>query len=97
MNSIIEAEKFEPETTFENTINEIKDVNLKIINSLHMNLSAITPNKPSLSYEHSIANCMPWIVLQSPGKSPQFTKYFSSMHPKGNNQLKIRKWLVTLR
>ena len=42
MNRIIEAEKFEPETTFENNINEIKDNNMKIIASAAMNLSDIT-------------------------------------------------------
>ena len=42
MNSRIEVVKFEPEPTFEKTINEIKDDNLKIIASTAMNLSAIT-------------------------------------------------------
>ena len=30
-------------------------------------------------------------------KTPQLTKHFSSMHPRGNTQLQIRKWWVTLR
>ena len=42
MNSRIEVEKFEPEPTFENTINEIKDDHLKSITSIDMNVSAIT-------------------------------------------------------
>ena len=42
MNNRIEAEKFEPETTFEKTINDIKDNHLKSITSIAMNLLAIT-------------------------------------------------------
>ena len=42
MNSSIEVEKFEPEPTFENNINEIKDNHLKSIASAVMNISAIT-------------------------------------------------------
>ena len=41
INSIIEVEKFEPEPTFENTINDIKDNHLKIIASAAMNVSYI--------------------------------------------------------
>ena len=32
---------------------------------------------------------MTWILLKSPRKSTQFTKHFSSMHTKGNIQLKF--------
>ena len=32
---------------------------------------------------------MPWILLQSPGKTPQFTKYLSLMHHKVNTQSKF--------
>ena len=39
---------------------------------------------------------MPWIVLQSPGKSSKFTKKLSSMHPKGNTKLKNENLWVTL-
>ena len=42
MNNSFEAEKFEIEPTFENTINDIKDNHLKSINSTAMNTSAIT-------------------------------------------------------
>ena len=42
MISIIEASKFEPEPTFENTINDIKDNHLKSINSTSFTLSDIT-------------------------------------------------------
>ena len=52
MNSIIEEEKFEPEPTFEKTINEVKDNHLKSITSIAMNLSSITWNKPYSSSEH---------------------------------------------
>ena len=47
MNSRIEVEKIEPEPTFEKTVNDIKDDNLKIITSIEINVSAITPKKPS--------------------------------------------------
>ena len=67
VHSRIEATKFEPETTFENNIDEIKADNVKIITSLYINLSAIASKKPSLSYEHLNTDLMPWIVLQSPG------------------------------
>ena len=96
VNSRIEATKFEPETTFEITINNVKYNRLKIITSIDMNLSDITSKKRSLFYEHLKDNLMPCIVLQSPVKSPQFIKYFSSMHPRGNTQLQTRKWWVTL-
>ena len=42
MNISFEAEKFEPEPTFEKTINEIKDNHLKSIASFATNPSAIT-------------------------------------------------------
>ena len=47
MNIIIEAAKFEPEPTFENTINEIKVNNLNGITSIETNLSDIPSNKSS--------------------------------------------------
>ena len=52
MNNRIEAAKFEPGPTFENTINEIKANHLKIITSVDMNVSSITSNKPHLSSKH---------------------------------------------
>ena len=97
MNRRIEVEKFEPEPTVEKTINEIKYNHLKSIFSIDTNVSAITSNKPSLSYEHIKFYLMLWILLQSLGKLPQFTKHLYSMHPKGNNQLQIRKWGFSLR
>ena len=97
MISIIEASKFEPEPTFENTINDIKDNYMKTIASAAMNLSAITLEKPYLSSEHLKYDLMPCILLQSPEKSPQFTKHLSLMQPKGKTQLQIRKWWVPLR
>ena len=42
MNIIIEEAKLEPESTFENTINKVRDNHLKIIASAAMNISAIT-------------------------------------------------------
>ena len=42
MNIRIEVAKFEPGPTFENTINEIKDIYLESIASDAMNLSALT-------------------------------------------------------
>ena len=42
MKSRIEVAKFDPELTFEKTVNEIKDNYLKIISSAIMNISAIT-------------------------------------------------------
>ena len=42
-----EAETFEPELTFENTLNEIKYDHFKSIASSYMNLSSIASNKPS--------------------------------------------------
>ena len=42
VNSRIEATKFEPETTFEITINDVKYNRLKIITSLDINISSIT-------------------------------------------------------
>ena len=96
MNSKIEAEKFEPKPTFEKTINDIKDNHLKSVTSIAMNILAITLNKPSSSSEHLKDDLIKWILLQSPVKSPQFTKYLDSMHRKGNNQLQTQNWLVTL-
>ena len=91
MNNIIKAAKFEPEPTFENINNEIKDNCLKSITSISIHLSDITLNKPSSSFENIKAYLVPWIILQSPGKSPQITKYWYSMHPKVNTQQQIRK------
>ena len=48
-----EATKFEPEPTFEKTINEIKSKHLKNITSIDMNVSDITPKKLSSSSEYS--------------------------------------------
>ena len=87
----------EPETTFEKTINDIKSNYLKSITSIEMNVSAITSNKPSLSSEHLKSYFVPWILLRSQGKSPQFANHLSSIYPNGNTQLKIRKWRVHLR
>ena len=97
MNSIIEAKKFKLETTFENNVDDIKANHLKIITSLEIKLSAITSKKPYLYSEHLNADLKPWVFLQSPGKSPQFTKNLSSVHLEGNTQLKIRKWWIALR
>ena len=52
INSRIQVEKFEPEPTFEKTINDIKTNNLKSITSIDMNVSSITSIKTSSSYEH---------------------------------------------
>ena len=52
INRIFESEKFEPETTFEKTINEIKYNHLKSITSIDINVSDIISNKPYPSSEH---------------------------------------------
>ena len=62
-----------------------------------MNLSAINSNNPYFSSEHINPNLMICTVLQSLGKSLQFTKHLSSLHLKGNTQLQIQKCWVTLR
>ena len=69
INSRTEAAKFKPEPTFENTINDIKENNLKSITSIAMNPLAITSKKPSSSSENLKSNIMSWILLQSLGKS----------------------------
>ena len=50
-----------------------------------------------MSSEHLKYDIMPYILLISPGKSPQFTNHFSSIHPEGNTQLQIRKLWLPLR
>ena len=62
MNIIIKAEKYEPKTTFENNIDEIKYYHMKIITSVYIHISAITSNKPFLSSEHINAYSMTWIT-----------------------------------
>ena len=79
MNSKFETGKFEPETTFEKTINETKANIWKSITSIEINLSAITSNKKSASSEHLKSDLMSWILLLSPGKPPQFTKHLYSI------------------
>ena len=54
MNSRIEVAKFEPEPTFENTVNEIKNNHLKSIASSAMNVVAITLFGDN--FEHIIMN-----------------------------------------
>ena len=63
MNKRIEVSEFEPEPTFEKTINDIKANHLKSITSINMNVSAITSNKPPLSSEHLKSDLIPWILL----------------------------------
>ena len=91
MNRRIEVTNFEPETIFDKNIDEIKAGHTKTINSLDMNILDITSNKPSLFSEHLNKDLMPWIVIQSTVESPQFSKNVSSMHLKGNTQLKKSK------
>ena len=62
INNSFEAEKIEQEPTFENTINEIKYNHLKSITSIGMNVSSITSNKLSSSYEHIKYDLMPWVL-----------------------------------
>ena len=59
INNSFEAEKSEPEPIFENTINEIKSNHLESVTSIGMNVSAITSDKPSASYEHLKSGLMP--------------------------------------
>ena len=68
INNSFEAVKLEPETTFENTINEIKDKKLKSITYIYINVSDINSNKPSSSSEHLKYDPMPCILLRSPEK-----------------------------
>ena len=96
INNSFEAATFEPEPTFEKTINDIKANHLKIITSIDINVSSITSNKPSSSFEHLKFDLMSWILLKAPEKSPQFTNHLSSMYPNGHTQLQIIKWWVTL-
>ena len=63
INNSFEAAKFEPEPTFEKTINEIRSNHLKSITSIVMNISAITYNKTYSSPENLKLNLMPWILL----------------------------------
>ena len=72
MNNSFEAETFEPEPTFENSLSDIKADHLKNITSIEMNVSAITLNKTSSYFECLKPDLMPWILLHSPKKSPQF-------------------------
>ena len=72
INSIIEATKFKPETTFEKNIDDAKANNVKSRTSIGMNPSAITSVYP-LFYEYPNAYLVLWIVLQSLSKAPQFT------------------------
>ena len=65
MNRRIEVSKFESEPTFGKTMNENKANHFKIITSIDMNVSAITSNKPSLSYEYIESDLIPWILLLS--------------------------------
>ena len=97
MYSTTKVEKFEPETTFDNNIDNIKDDHIIITTSLGMNISAITSNKYSSTFGDIKTNIMTWILLKLPGKSPQFTNHLTSMHLEGNTQPKIRKWWVTIR
>ena len=97
INNSFESEKFEPEPTFEKTINDIKSNNLKIITSIYMNVSPITYKKPSSSYEHLKPDLMLWIPPKPPEKSPQFTNNLPSLYPNVNTQLQIRKRWVPLR
>ena len=70
MKNRLKQQKFEPEPTFEKTINEIKASHLKSITSMDTNVSAITLKKPSSSSKNIRSNIMALILLQSPVKSP---------------------------
>ena len=96
MNIRFEVENFEPEPTFENTINEIKANHLEIITSIDINVSAVTFITPYSYSGYLKSYPMPWILLLLPVKPPPFTKHLSSMQPKGNTQLQIRKWFFPL-
>ena len=66
VNNSFEAAKFEPEPKFETTLNNIKANHLKSIDSIDINVSAITLNKPSSSSEHLKSDLVSWIPPQSP-------------------------------
>ena len=57
MSRRIEVARFEPEPTFEKTIDEIKDNNLKSIAYIDMNGSSITLKKTYSSSEHLKSDC----------------------------------------
>ena len=59
MNIRIEAAKFEPEPTFENTINYIKAKHLKSIISIDMIVSSVTSEKTPFSSEHLESDLIP--------------------------------------
>ena len=77
MNDRIKSAKIESEPSFRKTIDDIKATNFKSITSIDKNVSDITSNKQYSSSEHLKSYLMPWILLQSPGKLPQFTKHSS--------------------
>ena len=62
----IEAVKFEPEITIEQTIGEIKAGHMKNINSIDMKLSGIASIKPISPSEEYNANFMMWPFLKLP-------------------------------
>ena len=69
---------------------------MKSIASIDINVSDIPWKKPYLSCEDLKTDLMPWIILQSTIKSPQFTDILSSIYSNGNIQIQIRKWWVPL-
>ena len=68
MNIRIEVETFEPETTCEKTIHDIKANNLKSITSIDMNVSDMTSNIPASSSEYLKSDLMLCILPKITGK-----------------------------
>ena len=96
MNNRVELAKFEIATKFEKKIDEVKSDHMKSITSLEMNLSNFPSYTPSSSSENINAYIMTQIILKSPGKPTQFTKYLSFMHLEGDTQLQIQKGWFSL-
>ena len=75
-------------------LDKFTSYHIKTINSLDMNLSAITSNKPSPSSGQPSAGLIKWPLLKSLEKyshASQFTKHLSSMNLEGDTLLQLQK------
>ena len=80
----------------EKTIHEIKNVGMKSITSLDMNLSSVTLNNPSLPSEHLNSHLMPQILLKASERSPQFINHMFYLNLEGTTKLQLRKWWIDI-
>ena len=93
----IEAATSEVEATIEMKLDKITADHTKIIDSFNMNISAITLNKTSSSYEQPFDYIIKWSLLKSTGKyshASQFTKNMSSANLEGDTLLKFKNYGV---